>query len=57
MKNYQVHFTVDGHGGYSITVYNVRNSMEARRQARYEIEAQAGYAGKRINVGSVTEIK
>lgn len=57
MKNFQVHFNVDGRSGYSITVCNVRNSAEARRQANYEIGAQAGYAGKKIQIFSVSEIK
>ena len=57
MKNYQVHFTVDGRSGYSVTVHDVRNSTEARRHANYEIEAQAGYVGKKIRIGNVTEIR
>lgn len=56
MKTFIVNFTVNGKGRHSITV-EAPNSMAARDIARGEIEGQYGYAGMRITISSVREIR
>ena len=56
MKEYQVRYSVDGMGGYTIIV-SAPNSYIARSVAMGEIEGQAGYMGKRIRINSVQEIR
>lgn len=56
MKNYSVKFTVNGKAGFCIMV-SAPNSNMAKQVAMGEIQGQAGYAGKRIVVTSISEIR
>lgn len=56
MKKYNVTFRVDGKNGGSIMV-EAQNSSQARNLAKAELERSAGYVGKKIYVGSASEVR
>ena len=56
MKQYEVRFRVDGRPGGSVIV-EAKDSGQAKRIALGQIEGQPGYAGKRISIYSVMEIR
>ena len=56
MKTYNVRYSVDGKGGFSVIV-SAPNSGSARQVAMGEIQGQAGYVGRRITITAVSEIR
>lgn len=48
-RNYEVRFNVDGRFGGSLIVEAI-NPTQARNNAKYEIESQLAYSGKKIQI-------
>ncbi len=55
-RNYEVRFNVDGRFGGSLIVEAI-NATQARNNAKYEIESQLAYSGKKIQIMYVKELK
>ena len=56
MKTYEVRFSVDGKPCGSILV-KAKDSGAARRIAMGELSGRAGYAGKKITITNIHEVK
>lgn len=57
MENkYYVKFNVDGKPGGEIVV-EARDSSQAKRMAKAEIEGRAGYAGKKIYISGAQKVR
>jgi hypothetical protein len=54
MNTYIVKYSVNGESGYSIAV-QAKDSITARKIAKGELAAQAGYVGCKIVVGSAVK--
>ena len=55
-RNYEVRFNVDGRFGGSLIVEAI-NATQARNNAKYEIESQLAYSGKKIQIVYIKELK